>query len=50
MADATAALRKYAADVNKHDPHSDYYCHVYVNDLALNSMNTGNGTPGGVGL
>lgn len=43
MADPTAALCR-ARGAPLHNPHVDYYCHVYVNDLALQPMETGNGT------
>ena len=41
MADPTAALCRPDFGAPRHNPHVDYYCHVYVNELALKPMNSG---------
>ena len=42
MADPTAQLCRSPA-TPPHNPHLDYYYHVYVNELALEPMNSGKG-------
>ena len=41
MSDRTAALCKPIIPAPRHSPHFEYYCHVYVNHLALEPMNSG---------
>lgn len=43
MADPVAELCAPAGRMPRHTPHKDYYCHVYVNELALKPMNSGEG-------
>lgn len=44
MSDPTAALCRVPIETPRHNPHIDYYCHVYVNKLAAKPMLTGKGT------
>jgi hypothetical protein len=43
MTNASAALCRPAPVVQPHNPHSDYYCHVFINDAGLATMKTGEG-------
>ena len=43
MSDEIAALCRQVPDAVKHNPHIDYYCHIYTNELALTPMKTGKG-------
>ncbi len=44
MTNASAALCRPAFDVQPHNPHWDYYCHVFINDAGLATMKTGKGS------